>query len=164
MSSKTPINRNGVAVSDVSMQLHGVKVAASDVLRGTVRQVRVHSGTATGLVTYPELNALISRVGGPLGSTVTITPTTPGHAKLNGPLGLSLDFAARVTDGNLVLTPDSSELEALPAFVKDAVTSALAAPIPLPAFPYNLTLTSGQLSPRGLELSAVANNTVFPVR
>lgn len=48
VSRKTPISRNGVAVSDVSMQLHGVKVAASDVLRGTVRQVRVHSGTEHG--------------------------------------------------------------------------------------------------------------------
>lgn len=164
LSSTTPISRNGVTVSDVSLHLHGVKVAAADVLRGTVRQVRVNSGTGTGLVTYPELNALISRVGGPLGSTVTITPTTPRHAKLNGPLGLSLDFAARVAGGNLLLTPDSAELQALPAFIKDAVTSALAAPIPLPAFPYNLTLTSGQLGPRGLELSAVANNSVFPVR
>lgn len=139
-------------------------MAASDVLHGTVRQVRVQSGTGTALVTYPELNALISRVGGSLGSTVTITPTTPGHAKLNGPLGLSLDFAARVAGGKLVLTPDRSELQALPAFVRDPVTSALAAPIPLPAFPYNLTLTSGQLGPRGLVLSAVANNSVFPVQ
>lgn len=95
---------------------------------------------------------------------MTVTPTTPGHAQPHGPLGLSLDFAATVTSGNLVLAPDHAELQALPAFIEDTVTTAAATPIALPAFPYNLTRTSGQLGPRGLTLSAVAHDSVFPVR
>ena len=164
LSSKTPVSQNGVEVSAVNLRLHGVRVTASDVVHGTVRNVFVQSGTGTALITYPELNSLFRRFGGTIGSAVTVTPTTPGHAKLNGPLGLSLDFAAAVTDGRLVVAPDRAELQGLPSFVRDAITSAVATPITLPAFPYNLSLASGHLEPNGLVLTGVAKNSLFPVR
>lgn len=164
LRSRGPIGRDGIEVSSASAELRGVRVHAGQALRGTVEDVPVASGTGSALVTYPELNALLARYGGLVGSAVSIRGTTPGRARVDGPLGLTLDVAASVTDGRLVVVPDPAGLAALPAPVRDVIARSVAAPIPLPAIPFNVRLASGRLEPEGLVLSAVARDSVFPVR
>lgn len=77
---------------------------------------------------------------------------------------MSLTVTAAVTNGALVVTPDPTELGALPGLVKALVTDALATPIPLPAFPFNVHLESVQLDTTGIQLIASSTNSVFPIR
>lgn len=164
LTSRGPVGRNGVQVAAAAVRLHGVQVSVSDALHGTVKNIPVASGTGSAFLTYPELDAILRHYGGPLGSALTVTGTTPGHARLLGPLGLSLDFGATIINGKIVVRPDAAELAALPAPVGMLVSGALAAPIALPQIPFNVALTSGQLQPAGLALTAAAQHSVFPVR
>ncbi len=87
-----------------------------------------------------------------------------GTAKLTWPLGLSLKVTGAIVAGGVRITPDAGELAALPSFVSSGITQALATPIPLPALPFGVTVTSGRFEPAGLVLNATAQNSTFPVR
>jgi hypothetical protein len=164
ITSNAPITRSGVTITQAHVQLNGVRVRTSDVLRGTVRDVPVHSGTGTALITYATLTTLVHRYGGVAGGTVTVTAAGAGEAKLTGPLGLSVDVSATIARGGVRIIPDAAELATLPSFVSTGITHALATPIPLPALPFGVTLTSGNFQPTGLILHATAHNSTFPVR
>ena len=164
ISSTDPVGTNGITVNKANVHLRGVKVSLSDAIHGTVKNLPVHSGDGTALITYPVLDAAIARYGGTLGAQITVVGTTPGHARLQGPFGLSLDIAATVRNGKLTITPDSSQLAALPSLVRGPVRNALTQPIALPKIPFNVTLSAATLEPDGVHLRAVAHNSVFPVR
>lgn len=164
VSTTGPVSRQGVEVAHAQASLRGVRVSASEALRGTVREVPVASGSGSALLTYPELTAVLARYAGPVGAAVTVTGTPDGRAQLNGPFGLSLRLAASITDGRVMVVPDAGDLQALPGPVRDTVTSALAAPVTLPPLPFNVRLASGRLTPDGLVLDATAENALFPVR
>lgn len=163
VSTAAPFSRGGVRVTSAHVRLYGVKVKASDALHGSVRDVPVDHGTGEGLITYPDLSALVSRYTGALGITVTVSAAGPGRARLSGPFGLSLDVRAAVVGGRVRLTPDPAELQALPAVLRSTVDQVVATPIALPPFPFGVTLTSSDLEPAGLVLHAVSHNSIFPV-
>ena len=164
ISSTDPIGTNGITVNNANVHLRGVKVSLSDAIHGTVTDMPVHSGDGTALIAYPTLDAAIAQYAGTLGAQITVVGTTPGHARLQGPFGLSLDIAARVRNEKLSITPDSSQLAALPSLVRGPVRNALAQPIALPKIPFNVTLSAATLEPDGVHLRAIAHNSVFPVR
>lgn len=164
ITANAPIDANGVSVDRATAHLHGVKVGLSDAIHGTVSDLPVQSGTGTALITYPQLDTIVHRYGGDVGKQITVSGVSPGHARLQGPFGLSLTVTAAVTNGALVVTPDQTELNALPGLLKPLVTDALARPIPLPAFPFNVHLESVKLDTTGVQLIASSTNSVFPVR
>lgn len=164
LTAAAPIVRAGVRVATARVHLYGVKVKASDALHGSVRNVPVDHATGDALINYADLSALINRYTGGLGGTITVGAAGPGRARLSGPLGLSLDVRAAIVGGRVRITPDAAALQALPALVRPVVEQALATPIPLPPFPFGVTLTSAQLGPAGLALHAVSRNSVFPVK
>ena len=164
ISSAAPIGRDGISVSDTDVHLHGVTVSTSEALHGTVADVPVASGDGTALLTYRELDTVIARYVPQVGSQITVVGTTPGHARLRGPLGLTLDVTAKIAGGRLTVTPDQAQLQALPALVRAPVERALTQPITLPPFPFNVHLVSATLQPDGVHLRATARNSVFPVR
>lgn len=164
ITANAPIDANGVAVDNAVAHLHGVQVALSEAIHGTVSDLPVQSGTGTALITYPQLNTIVHRYGGQVGQQITVTADSPGKARLTGPLGLSLTVTAAVANGALVVTPDPRQLNALPALVKTLITDTLARPIPLPPFPFNVHLHAIQLDTTGVHLIASSTNSVFPVR
>lgn len=162
ITANVPIQVNGVRIVDVVAQLHGVKVGIGDAIHGTISDLPVQSGTGTALITYPQLDTIVHRYGGTVGQQITIRYASPGRARLLGPLGLSSTVTAAVTGGNLVITPDPAELNALPALVKPLINAVLATPIPLPAFPFNVQLNSVQFEATGVQLIAQSTNSAFP--
>jgi hypothetical protein len=64
ITSTAPIIRDGVTLARAHVHLNGVRVRTSDVLRGRVRGVPVHSGTGTALITYATPTTLLHRYGG----------------------------------------------------------------------------------------------------
>lgn len=164
VSTAGPVSRQGVEVTQAQASLRGVRVSAFDALRGTVRQVPVASGTGSALLNYSELTAVLARYAGPVGAAVTVTGTSDGRARLNGPFGLSLRLTASITDSRVVVVPDASDLQTLPAPVRSAVTTALATPVQIPPLPFNVRLTSGRLGPDGMVPDATARDSLFPVR
>lgn len=93
-------------------------------------------------------------------AAITLTPAAPVH----GPLGITLTVGAAVTNDTLTITSTPAELSALPEPVRTLAATAIGAPLPLPAFPFNVHLTAGTLDADGLHLTAVAANSVFPTR
>lgn len=164
ITAKAPIDANGVAVNNATAHLHGVKVALSDAIHGTVSDLPVQSGTGSALITYPQLDTIVHRYGGTVGQQITVHGLSSGHARLQGPFGMSLTVTAAITNGKLVVTPDPTQLNALPGLVKALLTDALATPIPLPTFPFNVHLESVQLDTAGVHLIASSTNSVFPIR
>lgn len=164
ITANAPIDANGVTVDNAVAHLRGVKVGLGDAIHGTVSDLPVQSGTGTALITYPQLDTIVHRYGGEVGQQITVSADSPGHARLVGPLGLSLTVTAAVTNGALIVTPDPAQLNALPGLVKALITDALATPIPLPTFPFNVHLESIELDTTGVQLIASSTNSVFPVR
>jgi hypothetical protein len=154
----------GVRIEHAAARLHAVRVDVHDVLAGTVRDLPVGSGSGSAVVPYPSVNLAVTRYGGRLGSAVSVGPAGPGRARLAGALGLSVRITARVSHGELVITPAAADLAALPSFLADTVQGALAQPIPLPPLPFNVSLVDARFEPDGLHLAAAAENSRFPVR
>ncbi len=164
VSAGSPIGENGIDVNNAAVHLRGVTVNLSDAFHGTVSNVPVQSGTGTAVITYPQLNTIVRRYAGTLGSQLTISGAAPGHARATGPFGLSVAFTARVHGGKLIVTPDPAELRALPSVLQTGINNALAKPIPLPPFPFHVRLDSAHLNPHDIQLRASAHNSIFPVR
>jgi len=153
ITSTPPVTVNGVAVTDVRVHLQNVQVSTSDALHGTVRNVPVSAGTSTAVLRYAQVNTLIARyAGSTIGSAITVTPGAAGHARLVGPLGLSLDVTPQVRRGQLYLVADSKQLAALPVLVAGPIRQIVTTPIPLPAFPFGVHLTSATPEPDGIHL------------
>jgi len=162
-SSSTIVIR-GIKIERAAARLHAVRVDVRDVVSGTVRDLPVGSGSGSAVVPYSSVNLAIRRYGGQVGSSVDVGPAGPGEAKLTGALGIAVRITARVSHGELIITPAARDLAALPSFVSDAIEGALARPIPLPPLPFNITLADGAFEPDGLHLAATANDSRFPVR
>jgi hypothetical protein len=161
--STVPITKNGLQISDARVHLRGVKVGLADLIHGTVRNVPVQSGTGSALITFPALNALLHRYAS---SLISLSDGGQGRLRLTGPLGLSVTVGSTIENGDLRLdgVPDSSDLSSLPSSIQALVLKALRTPLPLPAFPFNVHLTTGRVTARGLQLAATAHNSVFPTR
>lgn len=163
LRARGPITEQGVQVTDASVELHGVSVNAGQALRGTVSSLPVQSTTGSAFVSYAQLTNTLNQYTSGLGLALTIRGTTPGHAVISGPLGLSVNVTASVTDNKLKIVADPADLKSLPVFVQPTVTSALNNPIALPPFPFDVTLSSVQLEPGGLQLRAAAHDSDFPI-
>jgi len=158
------VERQGVRVSDVDVQLKGVQVSPGDAFSGRVREVPVRTGTGSVLLSYADLNGLVRQYGGALGSAVTVGPAGPGRLRADGPLGLSLTASVEVVEGRLLVTPDPAGLSALPPSVSSLVTSTLRAPLTVPDLPFGARLTGGTLDDSGASLTATADGAVLPTR
>lgn len=166
ITSTSAIQVNGTAITAMHVHLTDVQVSTADAIHGTVRNVPVSAGTGTAVLSYTQVNALIARYAGTtIGSTITVTAgSSSGHARLVGPLGLSLDVTPQVRHGQLYLVDDSQQLATLSSLVAAPIQQTLAKPIPLPALPFNVHLTSATPESDGIRLQATSQNSVFPVR
>lgn len=54
--------------------------------------------------------------------SVRVEPGGPGHARVVGPLGLSVTITAKVEQGQLIIMPRASDLDALPSLIRGPVT------------------------------------------
>jgi len=156
-----PLDRGGMRISSLTVHLSGVSVRASDALAGRVRQVPIAHSTATADLTYPDLNQLVARDGGPLGAALTVSAAGPGRLLIAGPVGLSLHAGIAVSGGRLTLTPDPADLATLPPLLTAAVTTALSTPLPLPTLPFGARLRSGTVDSAGVHLLATADRAVL---
>lgn len=164
LGSPDPIHAAGIEVDQAEATLHSVRVTFRDVVHGTVSNVPVRSGHGSAVIPYSSLNSAVKKYGGATGSLVRVRAGHSGRARLVGPLGLAVAITARVEGGKLIITPSSSDLANLPESISQAASAALAGPIPLPAFPFNVHLSSGSFRDDGLHLAAVSHGSVFPVR
>lgn len=164
LATRAPVIEQGVRISAASVRLRGVSVGLSDMLHGAVADVPVRSGRGTALLTYGDLNRLAQQNAGGAGADVTLASAGPGRVRVTGPFGLSITTAASVVDGQLRLSPDAGQLSALPAPVRDQVSSLLAGPLPLPRLPFNVRVRSGTFTQQGLKIDADADGAVFPTR
>lgn len=163
LQARSPITEQGVELTNADVEMHGVTVKTSDALNGRVSTLPVRSGTGSAFISYAAITTALNKDTSSLGVALSIKGGAPGHATISGPFGLSLGVKAKVTDGQLTVTADPSDIAQLPALVQPLVTSALQNPIRLPPFPFNVTLSSAQLEPTGVELQAVAHNATFPI-
>jgi LmeA-like phospholipid-binding len=163
LSATSPVTTNGVELDDAKAQLYGVQVSTSEAFHGTVSSVPVKRGVGSALVSYDSIDAALRHYAGPVGGLIKVTESGPGKATLHGPLGISLSLEAEVHNGKLTLLPAPGALDALPNLIADPLTKALTTPIPLPTFPFNISLTDAKITPAGIALSATTHNAVFPV-
>jgi LmeA-like phospholipid-binding len=164
LTATSPVAAQGVELDNAKAELYDVQVNLSDAVHGTVSRVPVGRAVGTALVTYDSIDAALRDYAGPIGGLIKVTESSPGTATLHGPLGISLSLEAQVHDGKLTLLPAPGALDALPDVIADPITKALTTPIPLPTFPFNITLTDARITASGVELSATTTNAVFPVR
>lgn len=164
LEAQGPITAKGIRVDDASARLRSVRVRLRDALNGTVPNAPVETGAGTAVVPYSSVNTAVRRYGGTAGAAVRVEPGGPGHARVVGPLGLSVTITAKIEHGQLIIMPRASDLDALPSLIKGPVASALTRPVPLPAFPFNVRLSGGSFERDGLRLRATSRDSVFPVR
>lgn len=164
LATRAPVTEQGVRISAAQVRLRGVAVGLSDMLHGTVADVPVRSGSGTALLTYSDLNRLAQLNGAGAGAAVTFASAGPGRVRVTGPFGLSITTAASVVNGQLHLSPDTQEFNALPAALRDLAAGLLAGPLPLPPLPFNVTIRSGTFNQQGLKIEANADGGVFPTR
>jgi hypothetical protein len=105
--------------------------------------VPLKSGTGTARLTFSDVNGLLDLYGGPLISNLRVSSAGGGRLKITGPLGLSLTASARVADGRLPLTPDPTEIAALPGPIGALIQIVDKAPIPIPQLPFDAKLLHG---------------------
>lgn len=164
LTSAQTIEARGIQVEQATATLTSVSVRASDALHGTVADVPVGSGRGSAVIPYSSVNEAVRQYAGAAGRLVSVGAAGPGQARVTGPLGLSVRITAQVTGGELVITPSADDLTALPGPVSAQVSSVLATPVPLPAFPFNVRLADGAFETDGLHVSATSRHSVFPVR
>ncbi len=164
LATRAPVTEGGVRIASARVQLRDVRLKLSDVLHGTVASVPVRSGTGTALLSYDDLNQLATQQGGASGAAVSFASAGPGRVKVTGPFGLSITTGASVTNGQLRIRPDAGGLDALPAPLRGIAAGLVASPLDLPRLPFHLTIRSGALTERGLEVVADADGAVLATR
>ena len=162
--SGVDIQRQGARISAAQVHLHGVQVSLGDVVNGQVRAVPLKSGSGTAHLTFADVNGLLRLYGGPLVSQLHVSSAGGGQIKISGPLGLSLTVSARVTRGDLLLTPDPNEVTALPGLVGAVIKKAAHFPVPIPRLPFNAKLVSGHTDDNGVTLTLSDAGTVLRTR
>jgi hypothetical protein len=159
------IELNGVPAIDLDAHLHGVHLPLSDALGGSVQSLPVDSVDGSVTFDYAEV-AKLSQISG-LALTesdgqlhVSANLTVPG---LDVSGAVSGSAAPRVVDGKLVLAVTGLSVAgvSLPAAVLSQLTALLAVPIPIPALPYGLQITSLQAAPAGLVVDGRATKLVI---
>lgn len=155
----TQLRRGPVTVSDLHVDLRGVRVPLADVVGGHVQQVPVDALTVDGLVTY---DALATAAGGGVtlrreGDAVRAETGVPVVGQVSALATVTLEGGAvRVRPGNLELNG-----QPLPSRLQQLVGGALDLRIPVPALPYGAKLTGLQVEDRGVRLLASAQHVTL---
>ena len=160
--SATDLDRGGVRVSSLKATLRDVLIPWQQALNGSATSIEVGSLQATAVVAYADL-AHRSRVMG-----VTITPegdalrVTGRVTVLGQTVRVSALSSVALKRGRIAVTARSLRVlgQSTPGLV-NALAGALDLLVPIGALPYDLKLTSLQVTPSGLQLEARSGPTVL---
>ncbi len=166
------LERDGLRLSEVTVDAEGVRVDLGDLLSGTVNSVPVDHARGSVLVTYEDLNAyLANRVEVP-----KVTVRRSGDAvKVTGSVlvpildrSLSLSGDARVdVDGEKVtIRPTAVEAVTgfLPGFAEGPAREALTVRFSIKGLPFGVELDSARLTDEGVLFAAKGDGLTLDTR
>lgn len=157
----TDVPADGFVLSHLDATLHGAQVPLSDVLSHSVDDLPVEEATARALVPYGEMSQSFAGQGlsvEPDGDRLLIV----GDLQLSDQaLSTEASASVAVVDGELVVTPEEVGFGGAKQELNDAVREQLELRVPVPALPYDLTLTAVQVRPDGLALRAEGTDVVL---
>ena len=157
------VQQGAIALADVRSVLRGVQVPLSDAVGGRVDEVPVEELTATGLVSYDDLEAASGA------DDVQLEPD-PAGVRVTGRLRvLGQDLPASAVsqltlDGDvLVVTASSVEVggQGAPEQVSAALRGRLDLRIPVPELTYGIELWQVQAGPDGVTVQGSARDVVL---
>jgi hypothetical protein len=155
VSTNDFITPDHVQLDTMSVDLLGVHVPLSDVLKGSVKTVPVDRVTGTVSVSFVDLEAYLARHG----ITLKLSETVDGDIGIRGSatqgsgLPKVLNGVAKISVSNSVLTLS----------VALGLTGArlVQIPVPLGGLPFRLTVKSVTVSADGITGTGVAKNVVL---
>jgi hypothetical protein len=168
----TGLERNGLRLSEISIDAEGVRVDLGDLLSGTVNAVPVDHARGSVLVTYDDLNAyLANRVEVPKvtvrpdGSAVKVTGSVEIPV-LGRSLSLSGDARVDVDGENVTIRPTAVEAITgfLPGFAEGPAREALTVRFAIEGLPFGVELDSAQVTERGVLFTAKADGVTLDTR
>jgi hypothetical protein len=156
------IQQSGVPVSAFSADLKDVEVSLSDALSGKVDRVPVGSVDATAVVTTDALRDASGQdvQVAVVGSQLQITGAVSVAGRQVTAVGLA---DVQLQDDRVVVRPTGYSVDGqpAPAAVVQAVGNRLTLSAPVPQLPYGLVVTALAVSPRGVVVTAEAENTTL---
>ncbi len=161
------VTLEGVQVSNVRVDLHGVHLPLRSVLGGNVQVLPIDSVAGSVIFSYAEIDKLAqSQIPGL--TLVDQDGQLRVSAKLTVPV---LDISADVTGTGTIavsgsaltikVTGISAAGVSVPSEVVSQLQAIFAAPIPIPALPYGLHLTAVTAESSGVQVSGSASNVVL---
>ena len=156
------VERSGVSLTGFSAALAGVDVPLSDAVRGKVDAVPVQRLSASGVLSYAELQRLA-------GKGLTIAPD-PRGVRVSGTVRVLGQNVAASAVSSVTLQGDEVMLRAGDVEVDGirptgAIARALAGrldlDVRLPTLPYDVRLSSVQPGPTGIAVSGTARDIVL---
>lgn len=156
------VRQGAVDVEDVRAVLQGARVPLGDVLGGRVVEVPVERLTATGLVTYAQVEELagdgLRLAADPEGVRVSGSIEVLGRT-----VSASAVSSVALEGDELRVTAQRLEVEGAqpPAAVARVLRDRLDLSVPLPPLPYDVRLAEVTPGPRGITVSGSARDVVL---
>lgn len=158
---------DGARVDHVQVHLTGVQVPFSALVRGHLNTIAVEGATASGVVSYPSLDAAAKASLRGDALTVQFAQGKAGALALTGTfsvgvihLQLSGDATISASNGQLVVSIPPDALD-VPHAIRTQVAALLRASYRLPALPLGLKLSKVSVGRNGVAVIATGSDLVI---
>lgn len=157
------VQRDGLRLQGFTSSLTGARVPLSDAVGGDVAAVPVEGLTASGVVSYDELEALSGDRGLQLSADPEGVRVSGSVRVLGRDVAASAVSAVRLDGSTIVVTASRLEVDGAPVSgpVGRALSGRLDLRLPLPPLPYDVRLVSVRGGPDGVTVTGSARDLVL---
>ncbi|MDQ1288919.1 MAG: hypothetical protein QG622_2485 [Actinomycetota bacterium] len=158
-----------LVIDHVTATLYGVRAEASDVVRGSLRELPVERARAEAFVSFGTLRVAARQILGSKGADITLGRASADRVSFDARSPTSAGTFALRGEAQLVMEKGLVRMRVLPETltgVPEALRSQVASQVDLstlvPALPYGLKATTVVIEPEGLRLQAVGRGLRIP--